>query len=70
MPNPKSGWKVNASYGPGACATTPGGLPSTDKQPAWWNNAPIESGSRWANTYWNCCCHDKSDFANADASPK
>ena len=42
MPNPKSGWTVNASYGTGNCATSPGWLPSTDKEPNWWNNAPIE----------------------------
>ena len=68
-PNPKSGWTVNATYGTGACATTPGSLPSTNAKPKWWGNAPIEQASRRASYYWNCCCHDNRDFVKVSANP-
>jgi RHS repeat-associated protein len=67
-PNPMSGWMVNAKYGAGDCATRPGTLPSTDKQPAWWGQAALESAQRWSNIYFNCCC--APGFVQADANPK
>jgi hypothetical protein len=70
MPNAMSGWKFLAVYGTGDCKTTTGAMPTTDQRPPWWNNVPIESASRWFSVYWNCCCHDKSDFIQVDASPK
>jgi hypothetical protein len=69
-PNPKSGWKINARYGIGDCEVDPGPLPSTDRDPVWWGNAPRESAERRANLYWNCCCHDNRDFDVGDADPK
>jgi RHS repeat-associated protein len=68
-PNPKSGWRINARYGEGDCQVRTGPLPSTDTKPRWWDDAPIESASRWTSLFW-CCCDDKTNFVHADANPK
>ncbi|WNG46846.1 DUF4157 domain-containing protein [Archangium minus] len=38
-----------------------GGLPSTDIQPSWWNNTPVEGPkTREVNVSWNCCDPDEA----------
>jgi hypothetical protein len=69
LPNPGSGWTINATHGAGDCATNSGWLPSTDKKPDWWDKAPIERSGRRAIFYWNCCCQNNSDFVKCWANP-
>jgi hypothetical protein len=48
-----------------------GDLPSTDVQPTWWNNTPVEGPAvRSATAGWNCCDADETKHTtNVTASP-
>ncbi|NLY00947.1 MAG: hypothetical protein GXY83_33060 [Rhodopirellula sp.] len=67
----RGGWTVGAVYGTGDCRVSPRELPSTGRKPSWWDKEVVEGPAiKSHSVHWNCCCHDKSDFARAHATPK
>lgn len=47
-----------------------GSLPSTHTEPSWWSGAPGEGPtSRLAQSYWNCCGPDSSQYSNVFTLP-
>lgn len=63
-------WRTGRKYGRGACQTTPGNLPSTGKEPSWWNGPNVVQGPayRWGSVFWKCC--PGCNVVVADADPK
>ncbi len=59
-------------YGTGPCRVTSGGLPSTQKEPAFWSKKAAAEGPAyrdfWVN--WCCCPNSKKKEGNAGAAPE
>lgn len=50
----------------GGITISSGGLPGSTRQPSFWKDAPIESGTRWHARVWSCCnCVGITDDSSA-----